>query len=437
MLKFMESLFQKIYSSIKVVYLHSPLAFRRKIAELRLIYRVLRVRSRIPSTIERLRTKDVINVFFLAMNVSMWKYDGVFRLMKKHSRFRPIVVLAPRINQTEEDKQEDIDEMKTFFVSKGCEYIEVDDELKFNPDIVFYTQPYDKIISEKFCVDNLKNTLICYVPYGFWVEKYSWGYNQCIHNCAWKQFLPTLLHKELASKLSLIRGKNTVVTGYPMADEFFSPNRPLTDPWKIKNHLIKRIIWAPHHSIDQIDALDCSTFLENHQIMIDLARNYHGFVQIAFKPHPMLATKLMARPDWGPSKTQSYFQEWLDLPNGQIESGEYIDLFLTSDAMIHDCSSFMVEYLYVQKPVMYLAKANNFDHFCDFGKLAYNVHYKGLSQKEIKNFIENVVLEGKDWLSHERKLFFDSFLSSSFNDGVANTIFQKIVNELFFQGSQF
>ena len=48
--------------------------------------------------------------------------------------------------------------------------------------------------------------------------------------------------------------------------------------------------------------------------------------------------------------------EWESLSNAQLETGKYVDLFMTSDAMIHDCGSFTIEYHYTLKPVMYLVK---------------------------------------------------------------------------------
>lgn len=55
-------------------------------------------------------------------------------------------------------------------------------------------------------------------------------------------------------------------------------------------------------------------------------------------------------------KTDRYYSEWESLSNAQLETGKYVDLFMTSDAMIHDCGSFTIEYHYTLKPVMYLVK---------------------------------------------------------------------------------
>jgi hypothetical protein len=56
-------------------------------------------------------------------------------------------------------------------------------------------------------------------------------------------------------------------------------------------------------------------------------------------------------PNWGSEKTTAYYDKWDNLDNGQFKSGDYVDL-LTSDALIHDCGSFMAEYLVVGKPAL-------------------------------------------------------------------------------------
>jgi CDP-glycerol glycerophosphotransferase (TagB/SpsB family) len=84
--------------------------------------------------------------------------------------------------------------------------------------------------------------------------------------------------------------------------------------------------------------------------MIEMAKKYQDSVQFVFKPHPVLRSKLVVL--WGEEKTNAYYNTWDSLPNSTIHEDEYIDLFLTSDAMIHDSGSFTVEYLYVNKPVM-------------------------------------------------------------------------------------
>ena len=116
--------------------------------------------------------------------------------------------------------------------------------------------------------------------------------------------------------------------------------------------------------------------------------------------------------DWGKDKATRYYSEWEKRENTQLEEGEFIDLFMTSDAMIHDSGSFCVEYHYSGKPVMYIA--NNFEEQLtekgDFGKTAMRLHYVGKCKEDIINFIENVILRGDDPMKMDREHFYKKYL---------------------------
>ena len=95
-----------------------------------------------------------IKVVFISMDISMWKYDGLYKLMKNHSRFDPVILVAPRINQNAEGMRIDSQKMVNYFISSRYKVIEAynfkkntwfDLKGKINPNIIFYTQPYNKI----------------------------------------------------------------------------------------------------------------------------------------------------------------------------------------------------------------------------------------------------------------------------------------------------
>jgi CDP-glycerol glycerophosphotransferase (TagB/SpsB family) len=91
------------------------------------------------------------------------------------------------------------------------------------------------------------------------------------------------------------------------------------------------------------------------ELMLELAQAYKDRIQIAFKPHPSLITQLYQHPDWGKERADDYYARWQQMENTQLETGGYVDLFMTSDAMIHDSGSFVVEYLYANRPVMFVS----------------------------------------------------------------------------------
>ena len=167
--------------------------------------------------------------------------------------------------------------------------------------------------------------------------------------------------------------------------------------------------------------------------MIELARKYEDSLQFVFKPHPKLLTELYAHPDWGKQRTDDYYHLWQTMPNTQLMTGEFINLFKSSDAMIHDCGSFMVEYLFVDKPVLYVNQHPDMlrESLPQLGKLAIDAHYMASDLEQINTFVNQVVLGGNDTKQQARKLFYDRYLLPSHNEGVGEFIYHDICNSLF------
>ena len=127
---------------------------------------------------------------------------------------------------------------------------------------------------------------------------------------------------------------------------------------------------------------------------------------------------------WGAERTEAYYQRWRDLPNGQLEDGYYTDLFMTSDAMIHDCVSFATEYLYTRKPTMFIVKDKDANHWNTFGQKCFDLHYHAYQPSDVEDYIKNVVIAGNDTMQTERDEFYKEYLYPK--DGVMPS--QKIVN---------
>ena len=127
--------------------------------------------------------------------------------------------------------------------------------------------------------------------------------------------------------------------------------------------------------------------------MKKLCSKYKEKLVWCFKPHPLLKPKLYIHPEWGKEKADLYYDFWKNEENTQIELGEYTNLFCTADAMIHDSSSFLAEFLYTKKPVLYTISEKNdcFSNFSEFGKKAYNSCYHAKNITDIDNFLTEII----------------------------------------------
>ena len=390
--------------------------------------------------VEKLRKKDHVNVVFLPMNVAMWKYQHLYELLKEDKRFRVYIFLTPAITFTKEQRIEDLNAMRAYFSNRNMEYVDyeleegkpmVDIRSLVNPDILFYTQPYEGAVDENRGFLYFIDRLLCYVPYGSFPQKMDVFFNLQFCTIAWKLYYPTEQNKKYAIIKSKNKGRNVMVSGYIAADDYFTPIKK--DVWKVKDQRKKRIIWAPHFTIIEGEGyFHASYFLEMANFMQELAVEYADRITFAFKPHPRLFSDLCGHPDWGTHKTKDYYDFWAKNENSQLETGDFIDLFKGSDAMIHDSGSFIVDYLYFGKPVLYdnpnieevKATAN------ELGKQAYDAHYKVKTLSDIKAFIEDVVLSGNDTMASVRNNFFDTYLRPKDGKTASQFIYDDIVKSI-------
>lgn len=391
--------------------------------------------------VRRLKNKEFINIVFLPMSVAMWKYQHLYELLQQNKRFRLFVFLSPATTYSNDARCKDIEDMRHYFNEHNVPFIDyelekgkniVDIRTIVDPDILFYTQPYEKVVETEHDFTNFGNKLLCHTTYSTGTLNSNFhNYNMRFYNIAWKLYFPTLECKEFAIKNAYNHGQNAVYAGYSSVDDYLLP--PKNDPWKNKDRTIKRIIWAPHFTIiKNIGFSQMSNFLHMAEFMRNLAVEYSDRVAFAFKPHPRLYSELVKHPDWGEEKAKEYYDFWSGSPTTQLETGEFIDLFKGSDAMIHDSGSFTVDYLYFDNPVLYdnpnieAAKTTA----SETGKAAYDVHYKVTCNEDIRAFIDDVVIGGHDTMKAEREEYYNKYLRPPGGKSVAQNIYDDLIKSL-------
>ena len=361
---------------------------------------------------------------------AVWKHEGLFKLMEQDKRFDPIIIVCPYIVHGEEKMLKDMDQAYNFFLEKGHQVIKtfniatnewLDVKKRIQPDIVFFTNPH-KLTKDKYSIKNFLKTLTCYVPYTFQTTfHYQQNYNSFFHNVLWKAYYPTTMHYNMAVKYAVNKGRNVIVTGYPVIDGFLN----LSSSEKFKENVKKNIIWSPHHTIEGAGMdLNFSNFLHYYNFMIQLANDYKEKIFITFKPHPLLRTKLNYPNIWGTEKTDAYYNFWKKNEFCGFNDGNYTLLFKQSDAMIHDCDSFMGEYLSLNKPVLY-TRRDDFvkDRMNEFGRSANEMHYQAGNKEEILEFINEVVIKEADSMKNKRTKWIEDFLTPPNNREASMNIY--------------
>jgi hypothetical protein len=412
----------------------------------------------------RLRDKSLlgekIRVMFIFTEPAFWSADGLYRLFAADARFEVLVVVVPEIKYIRDFHS--VDYLSTL-ITTGMAYCKkqgyrhvsgydvekisaLDIGSEFNPDIVVNSRPYMDNLPGYYRLRYLSAALHCYIPYGpMFCDLTSARairntFMSPFHQKLWKFFIPAFsLKKELetVSHGNAILAESAIVTGYPRWEAFQSKTASMDNDGANNK---KSIIWAPHHSVYSIgqennhygnDGNGCFHLV--FEVMLAIAKKYVDHVQFVLKPHPLLPDRLKNFSNWTDEQIANYYRQWEELPNGQVETGDYDELFLTSDALIHDCISFQVDYLCTGKPQLYLERPGqpNAGRWNDFGNAIYALHYTTQEfPKGIEDFIDKVVLAGDDPMKAQRQQYVAENLRSPFGKSSSQNMFDAIVHGL-------
>ena len=384
----------------------------------------------IPLKAYRIRRKKIITVVFVFSRVSMWKNDYLYQEMVKNDRFNVMIVIVPDL-MLKCELSDVIEECEHFLLRKKYRFINpyapksTLSSLKYlNPDIIFYPRPYNAY-PDGFRFEDNFGSLFCHSDYGYHTIKEPFIIDTRYINHVWQNYYENeSVRSETESTWPHL--KNIKVTGLPNTDSFW---HPVESQWKTCLGAKYKIIWAPHFSVEP-GWLNYSNFLDLAEEMMVYVKSMGSVMQFAFKPHPLLKAALYDHPEWGKEKTDAYYYAWASMENTQLVEGEYIGLFMHSDAMIHDSSSFRVEYIHTNKPVLFLLKDDYMtDGMYEFGIKALDCHYKGKTMNDIRKFISDVVIGRNDPMKIRRECFIKEYLLPPNNLTASQNIINAILGE--------
>jgi CDP-glycerol glycerophosphotransferase (TagB/SpsB family) len=158
------------------------------------------------------------------------------------------------------------------------------------------------------------------------------------------------------------------------------------------------IIYAPHFSFKN-SVLRLSTFDWNGKYLLDFARA-HRELDWIFKPHPQLKLKVIQDGIMTENEINEYYDEWAKI--GLVyDQGDYFNIFMSSDALITDCSSFLSEYLPTKKPVIHMI-SENMVALNSISKVTSSHYYKAHDLRELEFYLNDVIINKNDPLREKR-----------------------------------
>lgn len=350
--------------------------------------------------------------------------------MLKHPRFIPFLGVSD--NTVEAPGSKPI--LMAYLRDKGYKFADLDKDNKsinkIDPDFIIYYKPYDVSYQPAHVFHKHAKAIPLGFCYSVMTAAPKQHYVHSLYYYAYQFFTENELIKKAQIRHLGYKAHNVKVLGTPMADLLLMDKSNFTDQWRDKQGK-RRIIYAPHHSFDGTNGkgLELATFFVNGEFMLEMAKKYENKVTFAFKPHPNLRKKL--EKIWGKDRTDAYYQEWESLDCAQVNYGEYIGLFKYSDAIIHDCGSFTAEYLFMNKPAMYLINGSENrvrEEFNEFGQLCFNCYEHGITHKQIEDFIKEVIV-GEDKMKDIRQQLYDKYLKPPFGRTACENIIHSILGE--------
>ena len=385
---------------------------------------------------QMIRRKDKIKIGFVLYEASQWSGDELYNLFIEDKRFETTIFFCKRVTNGNNDLfEKDFSDGVERFKSHGLKVVPIRGRRANvpNQDVIICLTPYFSRLPSVFKPANISlKTLVAHTPYSLSISIRVKGfYNRSIFHVAWKIFHSSVAGLKTYAKYNTVGMPRGVFSGYPRMDIFFKQNADFKFDWKMIRPDAKKIIWAPHWSINSVTRY--ATFQWNYKFMYEFAKA-HPETSWVVKPHPGLYfTAVQEKVFPSLEAFEAYLQAWNDLPNAQVYTGGYYQaIFATSDGMIHDSGSFIAEYQYVDKPMIFLTRAGEI--FNDLGNAILNVSYcvDGKDHKAIAATLKRVIIDGKDSKSAARKKNFNKHLNYPKYNGMlaSEFIYHSIADEL-------
>lgn len=386
-------------------------------------------------SVQRIRRKNKIKVAFVLYDSAIWCGDKLYNYFAQDGRFEVTIFLCLRTDKLNLEliQRAFLYSLKQF-QSRGLNVVGIKNPTSSIPaqDILIFLTPYFKVLPVALRLENIKaETLIVYVPYGLSISNYNVS-GHAMSRIAWKFFFTSDVALKMYERLCKVGMPRGVYGGYPKADVFFDKNVKFHFDWKTTHPDAKKIIYAPHWSINS--DINHATFQWNFKFMYEFAKA-HSEISWVFKPHPNLFFSAVAEKVFQSVEDfKVYLQAWNDLPNALVYLGAYYqEIFATSDGMIHDSASFVAEYQFVNKPMIFLTREGE-KNFNEIGNAILKASYlvDGKNLDGIAAMIQKVFIEGNDCKAAERKKVFDKYLNYPEHIGMSASefIYKSIIDGL-------
>ena len=374
-------------------------------------------RASFAATVARIAAKaaagEPVRAVFPVSNPSMFPARPLFDAMRADARFDARIVVVPDMRGLDRDPaaarracREELGRSipaDRFLDAEPDEFGLYPDVLA-GADVVCYPSPYDLScfrFNPHYAVG--RSFLPIHVNYGFYRSVYDRDIvGRQNYAWFWKAFFECEATAKEYAEHSILKGANAEVVGYVKMDALAA-----AEPWP-RNGSRKRVLIAPHHSVEggANDTLALSNFQRYADYFLALPER-HPELDFVFRPHPFLFPVLSHPSRWGRAKADGWIARMKAHPNVRwSDEGDYFPAFASCDAIVQDCGSYLVEWLYTGRPCCYLLKSeDDLAKFAPLGRDCLSHCHLAYDEAAIESFLRDVVLGGRDELAAAREAF--------------------------------
>jgi len=385
----------------------------------RLARLVPRLRARYAELAAACRAKlargERLKVAFLVCDASMFSAESVYARMKDDPRFDCFIAVAARVTRgadfLRETLEKTVGQLTAKFGGVRCLYdVQTGraESLEGQADIVFSSVVYEDQCGPLYTTEALARfALVACLYYGYGgLFKSNERKTPFLPNivCAWRYFVSNEATRAMSVAQNPLLAANIAAVGYTKMDRLEAVKASVAAEAGRR----KKVLVCPHHTIDaDAEGLRLSTFLANADLFLRLPKMFPE-IDFVFRPHPLLFPRLATAKWWGEARTAAYRAALEAEPNVEFQQGgDYFRSFAESDALVHDCGSFLAEYFYTGKPQCYLLESDRTveEQFLPFSRRLLEHAYRAYAEAEIVDFLRRVVLAGDDPMREGRAAF--------------------------------
>ena len=347
----------------------------------------------------KLARGERLKVAFLVCDVSMFSGESVYVRLAADPRFDCSIAVAPRVTRGEKFLRETlaktVDTLRKRYGDAVRALYDPDSKTAapLDADIVFSTVVYEDQTLPDYTTERLSaRALVAILYYGYGglfisnEKKTPYLPNIVL---SWRYFVSNEATRRMNVEKNPLLAANAVTVGYAKMD------RLATIPRREGGG--KTILICPHHTLEKIPGeLSLSTFIKNADLFQRLPEMFPE-ITFVFRPHPLLFPRLATAKWWGPKRTSDYERAMEAHSNVVFQrGGDYFESFRNSDALIHDCGSFLAEYFYTGCPQCYLLESEaTLEQFLPFARTLAEHVRKAYTDEEVVSFIRDVAA-GRD-----------------------------------------